>query len=145
VGVLDRDPGAELEVIVNGSSEVGIVAESDLVEGLLVELDEALTLCLADAKTTVHVDQVLEPEFATEAIWPSEGLSSERGEVIDVFGSARAEQRLQQVVGEDLRVEVLFQPMEDLLPSDELVQRRHAFDGTQSVATPRPPGCRHTR
>ena len=49
----------------------------------------------------MDVDQVAKAELAAEAVWTAERLGGEPRQVLDVFGVALAEQRLQHWIGEN--------------------------------------------
>jgi hypothetical protein len=109
----------------HGLTERRIVGQSRLVERLHVELREPLPLLLRDLKAPVNIDQVLEAEFAAEAIGPTERLGGEPGQVVDVMGLPGREQALQQGIGEHLVVEELLQSVQRLIAAGEFVEGSH--------------------
>jgi hypothetical protein len=66
----------------------------------------------------------------------AEGLGGEPGQVLDVVGLALPEQRLQQWIGENLRVEEVFESVQAGVAAGVLVQARHPGDATGT--SPRP-------
>jgi hypothetical protein len=64
----------------------------------------------------VHVDQVIESQLSGEAIRPAEGLSGERSEMIDMFGSASTEKRLQNRISQEAGIEDVFQSVQGFSP-----------------------------
>src|ERR1700722_19598925 len=104
-GVLHGHAGAELGVRAQRLPERRIGGEPGSVRGGHVELDEPLALRLGDPQPAVHVDQVREAQLPGEVVRAPERLRLERGEVVDVLRAARAEQRLEQRIGEDAGVE----------------------------------------
>ena len=63
-----------------------------------------------------------EAQLAGEAVRAAERLGRERREVVDVLGLPRAEQGLEQRVGQHAVVEGLLQPVQRLLPARVLEQ-----------------------
>jgi len=90
----------------------------------------------------VDIDQRCEAEFACEAIGTTKGLSSEGGEVFDVFGLAGSEERPQQGIVEDAAVERFLKSVQRLIATCEFVQRWHVTIvrsgnlGVQTAVTP---------
>jgi hypothetical protein len=70
VGVLLRNPRAELEVGAHRLAESLVVGQAGLVECLHVERDEPLPLLVGDLQVAVRLDQVIEAKLANEAVRP---------------------------------------------------------------------------
>jgi hypothetical protein len=122
VGVLHGDPGAELDMLANCSSERLVIRHARGVQCRQVQLDESHALLLGDTEPAVYVDQVRESEFFSEFRWSAERLSRESCQMIDVGGASPAEERLQQRVGEDARVEDVLQAVQLLFTPGVFVQ-----------------------
>ena len=105
VRILHSHPGAELHMGSDRLPERLVVRHAGKVEGSHVELDEPLALLLGDAESSVNIDQMSESEFPREAVRSAEGLGSEGGEVVDVLRPATAEERLEDLVCQDARIE----------------------------------------
>ena len=73
----------------------------------------------------MHVDDVLEAEFAREPIWAAERLAGEPRQMIDVGRHALDEHRLEQRIGEHLVVEQLLEPMQTLITAGMLIETFH--------------------
>jgi hypothetical protein len=126
VGVLHRDPRAELNVLQNGRAELVVIRKVRRFKGSHVELDESLPLFLSYVKASVDIDQMHKPKAACEVIRTTEGLDSESSEVIDVFGLAGPEERMQQGILEHAAVESVLEAVQRLLATRKLVKRWHS-------------------
>jgi hypothetical protein len=125
VGVLHRDLRAELNMLQNGRAELVVIRKVRRFKSSHVELDESLPLFLGYVKASVDIDQMHKPKPACEVIRTTEGLDSESGEVIDVFGLAGPEERMQQWILEHAAVENVLEPVQRLLATRKLVKRWH--------------------
>jgi hypothetical protein len=73
----------------------------------------------------MHRDQVLETDLPGKPIGTTKRLRSEGGEMVHMPRLALAEQPLQPRVGQHAGVEDVLQPMQCLLATGMLIQRRH--------------------
>jgi hypothetical protein len=145
VRVLHRHERSELDVVADGVAEGSIIGHTRVVQRGQVELNETLPLLLGDGQPPVYLDQMGEAEFAAKAIRAAERLSSERGQVVDVLGPPRSEQRLEDGIGKNARVEDVFEAMKRLHASGMLKERGHKRKGSDRWALPgrRAPGPSH--
>ena len=104
----------------NGFPDRSVARHAGLVEQPEIQLDESGAVLLRDLEAAMHVDQVVESQLFGEAIRPAEGLGGERSEMVDMFGSAGTEKRLQDRVGQDTGVEDLFQSVQGFFPAGML-------------------------
>jgi hypothetical protein len=68
-------------------------------------------------------DQMREAELVREAVRAAERLRGERGQVVDVLGLAGAEQRLQERIAQDARIEGVLEAVQRLLAAGVLEER----------------------
>jgi hypothetical protein len=114
-------------VLEYGLAEGFVSGHVGLVECLEVQLHKTCPLRLGDPQVAVDVDEMGEAELPAEAIGAAEGLGGEPRQVLDVMGLAGTEERLEQLVGEDLGVEEVFKTVQTFLASGVLVEGGHAL------------------
>lgn len=98
----------------------------ETVQRLQVQLDKTESLLLGDVEVTVDIDQMGESQLLGEAVGTTERFGGKGGQMIDVLGLAGTEERLQDRIGQDARIERVFEPVECSLATGELIERRHA-------------------
>src|SRR5262245_23224387 len=103
-----------------GLSESLVLRKTGGVDRLQVERHEPLALLIGDLQMSVDIDDVLKAQFAGESVGPSERFCGEPGQVVDMMRSPLGEHCAQDRIGEDLRVEQLFEAMQRLFPAGML-------------------------
>jgi hypothetical protein len=99
-------------------------------------------LLLGDVEVTVDVDQMAEStQLLGESVGTTERFGGECGQMIDVLRLAGAEERLPDRIGQDARIERVFESVECSLATGELIERRPAPSVTSvgSASTQRRP------
>jgi hypothetical protein len=109
----------------DGRAERLVIGHVGLVERRHVQLDEPAALLLGDLEVAVDCNQMAEAQLTAEAVRATEGLRRERGQVIDVLGPSRAEQRLEHRIGQDAAVEQILEAVNRFLTAGVFVERRH--------------------
>jgi hypothetical protein len=134
VRVLHRDLRAELDVGADGLAERLVIGHVGLVERRHVQLDEPAALLLGDLEIAVDCDEMVEAQLTAEAVRPTERLGRERGQVIDVLGPSRTEQRLEHGIRKDAAVEQILKTVNRFLATGVFVERRHRCRLDQSAS-----------
>jgi len=146
VGVLHRHVRPELHVRAQRLAERGVIGQPGRVGGGQVQLDEPLPLLLGDLQAAVHVDEMGEAQLPGEVVGAPERFGLERGQVVDVIRLARAEQRLQQGIGEHAAIEDVDEAVQAVVAARVLVDRFHNYSITgMGVALNPLPGGRDAR
>src|SRR5262245_56174796 len=74
---------------------------------------------------SVDIDDVLKAQFASESVWPTERFRREPRQVIDVMRAPLDEQRLQDRIRENFRVEQLLEAVKRFISARMFVQAPH--------------------